>query len=108
MLPGVGCELPKELAWWHGSGVHGRHATQNIRPVRGDEAFLDPAADQPLQLLWASRRIEEANSLRWQIPDAGNELESQQGGDGEDMVGEAARVGVLFAGLCLNLCGALS
>lgn len=35
-------------------------------------------------------------ALGWQVSDAWDELEAQQGGDGEDMVGEAASVGILL------------
>ena len=97
VLPRIGSKLPQQLAWGHDACEHGRRAAQDIRPVCRDEAFLDLAADQPLQLFWAGRRVEEVEPLGWQISDARDELEAQKRGDGEDMVGEAASVGILFA-----------
>jgi hypothetical protein len=62
-----------------------------------NEGFFDLPPDQPFKLLGASRWIEEIQALGRQVSDAWDELEAQEGGDGEDMVGEAASVGILFA-----------
>lgn len=59
--------------------------------------FPNLAADQPLQFFRAGCWIEEVEAFGWQVPDTGDELKARKGGDGEDVVGEAARVGILFA-----------
>ena len=97
VLSGIGSELPQQLARGHDARDHGGSAAQDVGPVCRDEGFLDLAADQPLQLFGAGCRVEEIEALQWQVPDAGDELEAQEGCYREDMVGEAARVGILLA-----------
>jgi hypothetical protein len=50
VLSGVGCEFTQQLAWGHDAHDHGGGAAQDVGPVCRDEALLDLAADQPLQL----------------------------------------------------------
>ena len=84
------------MAGRHDARDHGGGATQDVGPVGGDDAFSDLAADQALEFLWGVCRIEDIEPLGGQIADAGNELEAQERGDCEDVVGEAASVSVLF------------
>ena len=91
-----GCEFPQQLAGPHDSRGHGGRAAQDVRPVGDDRVFPDPAADQPFQLFWRAFRFKNMESLRREIPDAGDEAVCQQRGDGEDEIGEPARVGVLL------------
>ena len=55
------------------------------------------AADQRAQLLRDARALEHVEPFRRQIPDARDERVTEDRACGEDMVGEASRVGVLFA-----------
>ena len=84
-------------------GRHGGRAAQDIGPVRRDERLLDLAANQPLEFYWAGTGIEEVQALGWQVTNARNELEAQQGGDREDMVCEAAGVSVLLADILASI-----
>jgi hypothetical protein len=62
---------------------------RHVGPVYRDERLLDLAADHPLQLLEAGRRIEAVKALRWQVAYARDRLEAQQSGASKDMVCEA-------------------
>ena len=103
MRAGVGREFAQQLAGWHDARDHGGSAAQDVWPVGGDHALADFAADQALQSLWDATRVEDIKPLGGQIADAGKEPEAQQGGDGEDVVGKAAGVGVLLFDVATGL-----
>ena len=63
----------------------------------------DLATNQAFQFLRDSTWIEDIEPLGGQITDARNELEAQKGCDGEDMIGEAAGVSILFADISAGL-----
>ena len=96
VLPRKCCELPQELAWRHHPRGHRGHAAQDIGPVGDDRVFPYPVTDQPFQISWDTLRTEYMKSLGRKVTNAGNEEIAEKGGDGEDEVGEAARVGILF------------
>ena len=60
-------------------------STFTLPPTSGRRRFGTPAS------------LERVEALRWQIPDAGDERVAEDRARGEDVVGEAAGVGVLFA-----------
>ena len=67
------------------------------RPVPVDQVHVHLAADQRAQALRDARAFEHVEALRGQVPDARDERVAEDRARGEDVVGEAARVGVLFA-----------
>ena len=79
--------LRVELRAFLGSG-----ASQHVRPVRRDQGFSNLAADECAQLVRNGAGVDDMEALRWQVPDTGDELESEERRDGEDIVGEAAGV----------------
>ena len=65
--------------------------------LRSIKVHVHLAADQRAQALRDARAFEHVEALRGQVPDARDERVAEDRARGEDMVGEAARVGVLFA-----------
>ena len=78
-------------------GGHGGRHAQDVRPVPVDQFHVHLAADQRAQAPRDARAFEHVEVLRRQVPDARNERVAEGRARGEDMVGEAAGVGVLFA-----------
>ena len=81
----------------HGPGGHGGRDAQDVRPVPVDQVRVHLAADQWPQVLRDAGAFEHVQPLRRQVADARDERVAEDRARGEDMVGEAARVGVLLA-----------
>jgi hypothetical protein len=103
MLARVGREFAQQLAGRHDARDHCGGAAQDVWPVCGDDAVADFAADWALWFLGGAGWFEDIEPLGGQILDAGNELEAQESSDGEDMVGEAADVGILLFDIATGL-----
>ncbi len=97
VLARVRGELAQDLARPHGPGGHGGRHPQDVRPVSVDQVHVHLAADQRAQALRDARALEHVEALRGQVPDARDERVAEDRARGEDVVGEAAGVGVLFA-----------
>ena len=97
VLAGIGGELAQDLARPHGPGGHGGRHAQDVRPVPVDQVRVHLAADQWAQVLRDAGAFEHVKPFRRQIPDARDERVTENRARCEDRVGEAARVGVLFA-----------
>ena len=90
-------ELTQDQTRGDGPCRHRGGELQDAGPVVDDQPFPDSAADQCSQLLGACRGLEHVDPLRRKISDTRHEPVAQDRGGGEDVIGEAAGVGVLFA-----------
>ena len=86
-----------DLARPHGPGGHGGRDAQDVRPVPVDQVRVHLAADQWPEQLRDTGAFEHVQPLRRQVPDARDERVAEDRARGEDMVGEATGIGVLFA-----------
>ena len=100
---GVGGQLAQDQARRDRSRGQGGAQPQDVGPVRGDQRLAQLAADHAAQFLRAGGRLEDVDTLGGQVADARHEAVSQDRGDGKDVVGEAAGVGVLFADVAAGL-----
>ena len=95
ILPWIGSELRHDEGGCDRAGAdRGDHA-QDLRPMRLDEAYVDPAGDHRLQRGIGGRLTEAVEPAMLEIRDTRCELESQKGAEREDMVGITAAIGVM-------------
>ena len=97
MLARIRSELAQQLARRDGPRHHGGGASQHVWPVRHDQSVAHLAADQSAQLTRNGAGVKDMEALGWQVPNPRDELVSEERRNGEDMVGEAAGVGILLA-----------
>ncbi len=75
---------------------HRGDGPQDDWPVVDDQFRPNLSADQTAQFLRRGGRVEEVEPFRWQITDARDKVIGQQRRDSEDVIREAAGVGVLL------------
>ncbi len=94
-----------DLAQRRGEIVATRKCRQleDAGPVVADQPFPHAAADHGSQLRWTRSGLEYVHPLRRQVPDAGHEPIPEDGGGGEDVLGEASGIGVLLADAAASL-----
>ena len=97
VLAGISCELSHQLARRKDAAGQGGGNPQNVRPVPHDHVLRNLIAGQSDQGPRNASGLEDVQPFRWQVPDSWDELIAEQGCDGEDIVGEPARVGILPA-----------
>ena len=103
VLPWIGGELAQNLAGRDAPGRDGGGDAQDIGPVALDHGLIDFSADHGPQVGRGGRWIERIEPLGRQIADAGREPVAENGARGEDMIGEAARVGELLADMAAGV-----
>ena len=97
VLARIRSELAQDLARAHGPGGHGGRDAQDVGPVPGNQIGIDGSADERAQRLRHAGALEHMEAFRGQVTDARDERVAEDRARREDMVGEAAGVGVLFA-----------
>ena len=84
MLARIRSELAQQLARSDGPGDHGGGASQDVGPVCRDQSLANPAADELAQLTRNGAGVKDMETFRWQVPDPGDELVSEECRRGED------------------------
>ena len=97
MLARIRRELSQQLVGRKDAAGQGSSNPEDVRPVPHDHILPDFVAGQSDQGLRNASGLEDVQPFRRQVPDTGYEAITEQGCDGEDMVGETAGVGVLLA-----------
>ena len=95
VLTWVGTKLAEHQGRGDGSGFDGGGQAQDLIPVLFEVFDVDGAADDWFQaVVFGFVRCVDTGGV--QVPDPGREAETEEGGQGEDVVGEPCSVGVVL------------
>jgi hypothetical protein len=91
----IGAEALEDERCADGAGPDGGGQAQHIIPMRGDEAFVGATGDEGRQRRPVRGRSEAIEPTLGEVGDTWREPESQQMGQGKDVITDAAAVGVM-------------
>ena len=103
VLTRIGAQALQHQRRANRSGAHRGGQPEHVIPVRGDQFFVDRAGDERRERRPIAGRAEGIEPTLGQIRNARREREAEQKRQGEDVIADAAAVGVVRANAQVGL-----